>query len=285
MSGKLTIVPTPLGNLGDITIRALDALKSANAVCAEDTRVTGKLLAALCIEGKRLERLDENVMGQRADAIIERVIAGETIAYCTDAGMPGVSDPGLRLVRAARDSGAPVEVLPGASAVVTAYVSSGCKSDAFYFGGFLPRKAKARADKLEELKELDAALIFYESPNRLVGALEDIASAFPLRTVTVCRELTKRHEETVRAPSAEILCEFAARHSVKGEITIVIDPPGLADDSPDFDAARIRARDLSQQGQSPKSVARHLTEELGIPRNKAYELALGQASPEQSRPD
>ena len=209
MPGKLIICPTPLGNLGDMTTRALDALRAADVICAEDTRVTGKLLAALGIEGKRIERLDENVIAQRAAEITARVIAGEVIAYCTDAGMPGVSDPGLRLVRTARVAGVPVEVLPGPTAVATAYVASGCIDQSFYFGGFFPRKDAARRQLLEQLKPLQAALVFYESPNRLVGALRAITDMLPLRGVAVCRELTKLHEEVVRGPAPEVLAEFA----------------------------------------------------------------------------
>ena len=147
VTGMLTICPTPLGNLGDMTLRAEEALKAADVVCAEDTRVTGKLLAALGIEGKRLERLDENMVSQRAQRIVERVLGGERIAYCTDAGMPGVSDPGLRLVAAARSARPPiqVDVLPGPTAAATAYVASGTTASAFYFGGFLPRKDAGRA--------------------------------------------------------------------------------------------------------------------------------------------
>ncbi|MDO4183572.1 MAG: 16S rRNA (cytidine(1402)-2'-O)-methyltransferase, partial [Coriobacteriia bacterium] len=195
-AGKLVVCPTPLGNLGDMTQRAVAALDAADVVCAEDTRVTGKLLAALGLE-KRLERLDEAVMGQRAESVAARVLAGETIAYCSDAGMPGVSDPGLRLVHACRAAGAPVEVLPGPTAVATAYVNSGFANPCFYFGGFFPRKAAAQAALLESLRTLDACLVFYESPNRLVAALEAVAAAFPLRQVCVCRELTKLHEEVL----------------------------------------------------------------------------------------
>ena len=129
--GKLVIVPTPLGNLGDMTARSLEALRAADVVCAEDTRVTGKLLAAFDIE-KRLERLDEALIGARAEGVVERVLSGEVIAYCSDAGMPGVSDPGLRLVSAARAAGAQVEVLPGPVAAATAYVASGCTNPRFY---------------------------------------------------------------------------------------------------------------------------------------------------------
>ena len=278
MSGKLVICPTPLGNLGDMTQRAIDALRAADVVCAEDTRVTGKLLAALGIEGKRLERLDENVIAERAAEITARVIAGETIAYCTDAGMPGVSDPGLRLVRTARTAGIDVDVLPGPTAVATAYVASGCIDQAFYFGGFLPRKDAARISLLSQLKGLDAALVFYESPNRLVSALESIAKAFPLREVAVCRELTKIHEEVVRGFTGEVLAEFAARDAVKGEIVIVIDGPSIAErevEAAEATAgAAARAKQLVASGMRPKEAARILVEEFGVSRNEAYDLAL-----------
>ena len=279
MAGKLVIVPTPLGNLGDMTLRALDALRAADTVCAEDTRVTGKLLAALGVEGKRFERLDENVVGQRAHAIAERVRGGETIAYCTDAGMPGVSDPGLRLVAVAREAGAPVEVLPGPSAAVTAYVASGTTAQAFYFGGVLPRKDKARVDVLEQLRGLDAALVFYESPKRLVASLSVIAQVFPLRKVAVCRELTKVHEEVVRDLAPAVCEAFAARDAVKGEIALVIDPPNDAERaagaSDQRDAARARAAALVAEGASRKTIAATLTAEFGLSRNEAYDIALG----------
>ena len=278
MSGKLVIVPTPLGNLGDMTLRALEALRAADTVCAEDTRVTGKLLAALGVEGKRLERLDENVIGERAAEITARIIAGEVIAYCTDAGMPGVSDPGLRLVRTARTAGVEVEVLPGPTAVATAYVSSGCVDTAFYFGGFLPRKDAARKTLLTELKPLKAALVFYESPNRLVSALESIADVMPLREVAVCRELTKLHEEVSRGPVLQVLAQFAARDVVKGEVVIVVDGPNEAEREAQIaevtaDAAT-RARELAEEGVRPKDITRRLVEEFGISRNEAYNMAL-----------
>lgn len=277
-SGKLVICPTPLGNLGDMTARAVEALRAADAVCAEDTRVTGKLLAALGVEGKRVERLDENLIGQRAAELVARVIAGEVIAYCTDAGTPGVSDPGLRLVRAARVAEAPVEVLPGPTAVATAYVASGCVDPAFFFGGFFPRKDAARKALLAQLKPLDAALVFYESPNRLVAALRVIASEMPLRDVAVCRELTKLHEEVVRGPSPQVLAKFAEREAVKGEIVIVIDGPGDAERQADAavaltDAAQ-RAHELALAGERPKDMARRLASEFGISRNEAYDLAI-----------
>ena len=272
MAGKLIICPTPIGNLGDMTERALEALRSADAVCAEDTRVTGKLLAAFRIE-KRIERLDEALIGERASSLVERVAAGEVIAYCSDAGMPGVSDPGLRLVRAAREAGVPVEVLPGATAVATAYVASGSANPRFYFGGFFPRKDAERRAVVESLRALDAALLFYESPNRLVAALTSLAETLPHREIAVCRELTKL---------PEVRDAFAAREregaGIKGEIVLVIDGPSAAEDAAaeqDAEAAaRDRAVELKAAGARNKDIARAIAEEFGIARNAAYDISL-----------
>lgn len=281
MAGKLIICPTPIGNLGDMTERALEALRSADAVCAEDTRVTGKLLAAFRIE-KRIERLDEALIGERASSLVERVAAGEVIAYCSDAGMPGVSDPGLRLVRAAREAGVPVEVLPGATAVATAYVASGSANPRFYFGGFFPRKDAERRAVVESLRALDAALLFYESPNRLVAALTSLAETLPHREIAVCRELTKLHEEVARGTAAELCERFAARAKepggVRGEIALVIDAPGEAEAAAGAEiataSATARAAELVAEGLRTKEVAKRLAAEFGIPRNDAYNLAM-----------
>ncbi len=280
-TGKLVICPTPIGNLGDMTERALAALREADVVCAEDTRVTGKLLAAFGIE-KRLERLDEALVGERAGAIVQRVAEGEVVAYCSDAGMPGVSDPGLRLVNAAREAGVAVEVLPGPTAAATAYVASGCANPRFYFGGFFPRKDAERRALLESLRALDAALIFYESPNRLVSALDALAEAYPLREAAVCRELTKLHEEVVRAVLPQVRDAFALREresSIKGEIVLVVDGPNKAEDAAAAqdaqDAARLRAAELKAQGVRNKEIARAIAAEFGVARNAAYEIALG----------
>jgi len=277
-------VPTPLGNLGDMTDRARAALAEADVVCAEDTRVTGRLLAAFGIE-KRLERLDEALVGVRATAIAERVLAGQVVAYCSDAGMPGVSDPGLRLVAAAREADAPVEVLPGPTAAATAYVASGTVNPRFYFGGFFPRKAAEQRACLEALRGLDAALVFYESPNRLVSALETVAGILPLRTVAVCRELTKLHEEVLRGPAAEVRDAFAARAAepggIRGEIVLVIDGPSEPEIAAGAEAAAAtaadRAADLASEGLRTKDIAKRLCAECGVSRNEAYDLAMAAA--------
>ena len=283
-TGKLVIVPTPIGNLGDMTLRSLDALRGADTVCAEDTRVTGKLLAHFDIR-KPLERLDEAMIGSRAAGVMERVAAGEVLAYCSDAGMPGVSDPGLRLVAAARVAGVPVEVLPGASAAACAYVASGTVCPRFYFGGFFPRKAGEQRAVLEELRGLDAALVFYESPNRLVTALAAIAEVLPWREVAVCRELTKLHEEVARGTAVELRALFGARAEepggIRGEIALVIDAPGedetAADAAEAAASAEARAVELAAEGLRTKEVARRLAAEFGIARNDAYELAMAAA--------
>lgn len=284
IAGKLIIVPTPIGNLGDMTLRSLEALRAADTVCAEDTRVTGKLLAHFDIR-KPLERLDEAMIGAKAASVMERVAAGEVVAYCSDAGMPGVSDPGLRLVAAAHEAGVPAEVLPGASAAACAYVASGTVCPRFYFGGFFPRKAGEQRTVLEDLRGLDAALVFYESPNRLVAALAAIAEVLPWREVAVCRELTKLHEEVARGTAVELRALFGARAEepggIRGEIALVIDAPGedetAADAAEAAASAEARAVELAAEGLRTKQIAKQLAAEFGIARNDAYELAMAAA--------
>lgn len=281
MAGRLVICPTPIGNLGDMTLRTLEELRDADAVCAEDTRVTGKLLAHFGIE-KRLERLDEAAISHQAGRVAERVAAGETVAFCSDAGMPGVSDPGARLIEAVRAAGGHVDVLPGASAAVTAYVASGFNNPRFFFGGFFPRKDAERREMLRALSSLDAVLMFYESPRRIVSALSAVAEAMPKREVAVCRELTKVHEEVARGPVSEVLAEFARRDEdsgVKGEIVLVIGPSTQAEeDDRRADAAASaagRAAELVEAGElTRKEIVRVLRDEFGIPRNEAYDLAV-----------
>jgi len=281
-SAKLVICPTPLGNLGDMTPRALDALRTADTVCAEDTRVTGRLLAAFDIH-VRLERLDEASISSRASAVIERVLKGESIAYCSDAGMPGVSDPGQRLVSAARAAGVAVEVLPGPTAVATAYVASGFMCPRFYFGGFFPRKEGDRESALRGLESLDAVAIFYESPRRVCAALHAVARILPLRQVAVCRELTKLHEEVLVGSAGELSAVLDAREAaggVKGEIVLVVDAPDKEESIERVADARaaagIRAEELLAEGlMSKKDAVKALQKEFGLQRNDAYSLVHG----------
>lgn len=281
--GKLVIVPTPLGNLGDMTPRALDTLRNADCICCEDTRVTGRLLAALGIEGVRLERLDETMLGARAGDVIERVQAGQTIAYCTDAGMPGVSDPGQRLVASAYEHDIAVEVLPGPAAAITAYVASGFTCPRFYFGGFFPRKQGEREKTIEMLRSLDAVALFYESPHRIADALCVLAKELPTRKAAVCRELTKMHEEVAVNSIEELAQEFAQRqrdNTIKGEIVLVVD---TANEDEQQDIAQQVLQKAAEEVDrlhaegvlTKKDMVAHLQAEFGIARNEAYELVHG----------
>ncbi len=220
-SGRIQLVASPIGNLGDITFRAVEAIRAASAVACEDTRRSRRLLDHLGIGGKELIALHDHNERTRSGSLVERAKAGETILYLSDAGMPGISDPGYRLVNAARDAGVCVEVLPGPSAVVTALAGSGLPSDAFFFGGFLPVKSGRRTDELGQAIARRETSIYFESPHRLVGTLSILAELAPERELCVARELTKRFETYHRGPAATLAEEFHAKPP-KGEITLLI---------------------------------------------------------------
>ena len=218
---KLSLVPTPIGNLEDITLRALRILKEVDLILAEDTRNSGKLLKHYQIENKMQAHHQHNEHKTVA-GLIERLRAGTTIALITDAGTPGISDPGFLLVRECISNEVPVETLPGAAAFIPALVNSGIPSERFHFEGFLPHK-KGRKTKLEHLAEKDCTLLFYESPYRLVKTLKQLAEYFgPERRASVSRELTKIHEETMRG-SLQWLANYYEQQGVKGEIVIVVE--------------------------------------------------------------
>lgn len=234
-TGRLYVVGTPIGNLGDLSPRAIEAFEAADTICCEDTRVTAKLLAHAGVS-RPLIRCDENVIKDRVPALIDRMLAGEVLAFASDAGMPGVSDPGQVLVDAALDAGVVVEVVPGPSACVTALVASGIPCEHFFFEGFLPRKEGERERRLMRLASVPGALIFYESPHRTADTLDSIAKVFPERTVALCRELTKLHEEVLRAPAPELARQVRERGEVRGEVVLVVAPPSGegAADAPGF---------------------------------------------------
>ena len=219
---SLTLVPVPIGNLEDITLRALRVLREADVVLCEDTRTTGQLLHLLGIEAKgRLLAHHQHNEHRYVEALVARLAAGERLALVSDAGTPAISDPGFLLVRAARAAGLAVECLPGPTAFVPALVQSGLPADRFTFDGFLPPK-KGRQTRLRELTDEPRTLIFYESPHRLTRTLADLATAFgPDRPAAVCRELTKLHEETRTGSLAELAAHYLA-HPPKGEIVVVV---------------------------------------------------------------
>lgn len=287
--GMLSLVGTPIGNLGDLSTRAAETFRRADAVCCEDTRVTGKLLAYLGIS-KPLVRCDDNVIERRAPELVGRVLAGERIAFASDAGMPSVSDPGQVLVELARCKGVPVEVIPGPSACVTALVLSGIPSDQFFFEGFLPRKHGERVRRLQRLAPIPGALIFYESPHRVEASLKAIAEVFPQRTVALCRELTKLHEEVLRAPAPELHERVLERGELKGEMVIVVAPPsedeldrleaalaaGASIGAP-VDPDELLRSDIAEglsAGDSANALAKRLAQKYSRKKREVYNLVL-----------
>lgn len=280
-AGMLSVVGTPIGNIQDASPRVVQTLSAADAIFCEDTRVTGKLLALLGIHA-RLERCDAHVIGSKAASAVERLAAGERIAFVSDAGMPGISDPGQHLVDAALDAGLPVEVIPGPSAAVSALVASGLPCDRFFFQGFLPRKAGEQRRCLEELAAVPGALVIYESPRRVVQTLGMLAEVFPEREAALVRELTKIHEETVRGPVAELAGAIARRGEIRGECVLVVAPP----DAAELERRRSGARSMPLEeaiaagilGGEPKSaLAKRLAKAYGLSRQEVYAQILAQA--------
>lgn len=289
-SGRLIIVGTPIGNLGDLTPRVAQAFEAADAICCEDTRVTSKLLAHLGIS-RPLVRCDENVIASRSPELIGRMLAGNVIAFASDAGMPSVSDPGQVLVDAAREAGVDVEVIPGPSACVTALVASGIPCEHFYFEGFLPRKHGERVRRLSQLAAIPGALLFYESPHRVAASLEAVAEVFPTRQVALCRELTKLHEEVLRAQAPYLLEQVRERGELKGEMVLVVAPPSeeelaaFASMMPGAAAGAAGAVDVDKalqkdiqdalaQGEPASAIAKRLSQCYSLKKRAVYERVL-----------
>lgn len=289
-SGRLIIVGTPIGNLGDLTPRVAQAFEAADAICCEDTRVTSKLLAHLGIS-RPLVRCDENVIASRSPELIGRMLAGDVIAFASDAGMPSVSDPGQVLVDASREAGVDVEVIPGPSACVTALVASGIPCEHFYFEGFLPRKHGERVRRLSQLAAIPGALLFYESPHRVAASLEAVAEVFPARQVALCRELTKLHEEVLRAQAPYLLEQVRERGELKGEMVLVVASPSeeelaaFASMMPGAAAGAAGAIDVDEalqkdiqdalaQGEPASAIAKRLSQRYSLKKRAVYERVL-----------
>ncbi len=274
MTGRLLVCATPIGNLGDVTFRVLDALREADAILAEDTRGTRRLLARYDIETP-LERYDEATAARKTPAMIERLLAGETLALVSDAGTPGVSDPGHRMLEAAVGADIAIEALPGASALLAALVASGLPMRRFYFGGFLPRKAGERRRELEALAKLDATLAFFESPHRAPASAAALAEAFPGRNAVMGRELTKLHEEVVRGTTESLAADLAGRAEIKGEVVLLVGPPLPVQPGASIDPEVIRQAVEAHvaAGVSRSEAVKRVAEESGLPRKQVYEAA------------
>lgn len=276
--GALILVGTPIGNLGDLAPRAVEALRSADAICCEDTRRTGRLLQHAGVERRPLVVVNDHSEAGAIAGVLDRLVAGERVAVVTDAGMPGISDPGERLVRAAVDAGHAVEVVPGPSAALAALVASGLPTGRFVFEGFLPRKGAGRTERLAAVAVESRTVVLYEAPHRLARTLADLAAACGGdRRVAIGRELTKLHEEIWRG-SLGAAAAWAAERKPPGELVIVVDgaPAPAEPDAADIDSAVSAELDA---GSSPRDAAAAVADALGVPKRQAYAAAVRLSSP------
>jgi 16S rRNA (cytidine1402-2'-O)-methyltransferase len=272
--GTLYVVGTPIGNLEDITFRATRVLRQVDLIAAEDTRVTRKLLNHLEVHVP-LTSYHQHNWPARLPALLKALESGD-VALVTDAGMPGVSDPGRELVAQAAVAGFPVEVVPGISAVTTALAASGSPGDAFLFLGFLPRQGKERRARLESVAPLPSTLIIFEAPHRLQATLQDLLAALGDREMAVCRELTKLHEEVFRGTISQAAEHFS---SPRGEFTLVLAGAKDAEHQPteavtDPDAVRRQLEQLRESGARAKDAVALVAESAGLPKKVVYQLWL-----------
>ena len=271
--GRIVLVATPIGNLGDLSPRAAAALADADVVAAEDTRRTGRLLAHLELRRPMLRYDDHTEQGRTTD-LLNRAAAGETVVVATDAGTPAISDPGYTLVRAAAERGVPVELVPGPVAAVHALVLSGLPTDRFAFDGFLPRRPAQRRARIAALVEEDRTVVLYLSPHRAADELADLAAGLGARPAALARELTKLHEEVLRMP-LPALAERVAADGVRGELTLVIGalPPqeqGAVDD----DTLVERVRALIATGVARNTAIADVARAAGVPRGRVYDAVV-----------
>ena len=274
MAGMLYLVPTPIGNLGDISQRCRETLEQADFIAAEDTRVSLKLLNHLGIK-KSLVSYFEHNKAFKGDMIVQRILAGETCALVSDAGSPAISDPGEELVQQCAAAGITVCAIPGPCAVITALSISGQSTGRFCFEGFLSTAKKSRREHLDALKAEQRTMIFYEAPHKLLATLSDMAEVFGSdRSISLCRELTKLHEEVVRTTLGEAM-ERYTQSPPKGEFVLVVAgcPVPLQEEASPEDAAR-RVQQLMEAGLSRKDAVKQTAQELKLPKNVVYDAAL-----------
>ena len=273
MPGTLYLVATPIGNLADITARALRVLGEVDVIACEDTRHTQKLLTRFDLHTKTISYHEHNER-ERAAELCARLAAGTNIALVSDAGTPAVSDPGYALVRAAIEQGISVVPVPGPAAFVAALVASGLPTDEFFFGGFLPARATARRARLASLRALPATLVFYEAPHRIAATLRAAREVLGERKACVARELTKLHEEFARGQLSELAERFSKEQAARGEMVLVIDRNVIADEGgaqeapPTSIAARVAA--LAAEGLDKRAALKRVARELGMSRDEAY---------------
>lgn len=277
MAGTLYLVATPIGNLEDITYRAVRILQEAGLIACEDTRQTRKLLDRHGIRG-RLVSYHEHNEQERAEELLVRLREGTSVALVSDAGTPLVSDPGYRLVSRAIEEGVRIEPVPGPSALLAALTASGLPTDTFYFGGFLPAKASQRRKTLEKLKDEQATLVFYEAPHRILRALEDVEAVFGERRVALARELTKVHEEFLRGSPAFLRQTLAGKAPLRGEFTLLI----AKADAPARDSTPVRQAVEKEMcsGRSRMDAIKAVARRRGLSKREIYRLLQEDRNPE-----
>jgi 16S rRNA (cytidine1402-2'-O)-methyltransferase len=268
----LYLVATPIGNLSDVSLRALDVIAAADRLACEDTRVTGKLLARYGIR-RAMTSYHEHSGGEASEGLLADLEAGRSVAVVTDAGTPSVSDPGFRLAVEAGARGLPVVPVPGASAPLAALVASGLPSDSFFFAGFLPVKETARRGRLEEVSRVPGTLLFFEAPHRIAESLADMAAVLGEgRRAAVCRELTKLHETVTRGTLSELAAAFGAQERVRGEIVVCVAPPEVAGPADAAEADAILRGLLAEM--KPAQAAAEASRLTGLARRDLYARAL-----------
>ncbi len=271
--GILYVVATPIGNLQDITLRALDVLGSVDIIAAEDTRKTGRLLKNRGIQGKFISYHEHNEQ-QRCPLLLDKLESGLSVAIVSNAGTPSVSDPGFRLVQSAIDRNIEIIPVPGASAAITAISASGLPSDGFVFIGFLARKQGQRTRQLKTLQNVPWTLIFYESPKRITGLIDDILTLFGDRSAVLAREMTKRHEEFVRGRLSDLMQTLNDRPSIKGECTLLVaGKSGETAYHPDSLKEELTTR-LKQKKLTLSEIVREVAAETGLSKKRVYAEAL-----------
>lgn len=271
-TGALYVVASPIGNLEDITFRAVRVLNEADLVIAEDTRTAKRLFAAHGIT-THLVSFHEHNERDKTEAMIQRIVGGQTLALLSEAGTPLISDPGFPLVRAAAGAGLAVIPIPGPSAAVAALSASGLPTDSFFFAGFLPKKASAREKRLAELSRCPATVVFYESPRRALDLVRDLFRVFGDREAVLAREVTKVHEEFLRGPLAVIEEDLASRDKVRGEVTLLVAGfSGEAGSGEDLERELEQA--LAEGGESLSALSSRLAKEFGRKKSEVYQLAL-----------
>jgi 16S rRNA (cytidine1402-2'-O)-methyltransferase len=275
--GRLVLVGTPIGNLGDLSPRAAEVLGTADLIAAEDTRRTRALLTHLGVPaGRRLQAVHAQNEAARAREICHVVSTGATVAVVTDAGMPSISDPGARLVRACVREGLRVEVVPGPSALLAALVLSGLATDRFVFEGFLPRKGGSRSERMYAIGREERTIVLFEAPNRVVATLTDLAETCgPARRVAVARELTKMHEEVWRGTLEGAVHHFG-EGAPRGEFVVVVEGRAPAEAAPDDELLAEAARHEIEEGRTTREAADRIANRFGVSRRRAYDVVLTQ---------